>query len=94
LKRLVNTFAIKFDKYFAYFANILTAIKARISIRVMKPSHLIKHFGSEIRAAKGIGVTRQAVNLWMKANRIPKQAQFMIELLTGGRLRADKELRK
>lgn len=49
---------------------------------------VIKHFGSEVLAAKALGFTRQAVNLW-KTNGIQRRTQELIEMKTRGKLKAD-----
>lgn len=53
----------------------------------MKYSDLIKHYGSEAKAAREIGKNRQTVNRWKKA--IPLDEQIKIEVLLNGSLRAD-----
>lgn len=45
---------------------------------------LIKHFGTQAKAAKGLGVTRQTVNSWkMGRIRIPAEKVIEIEKTTG-----------
>lgn len=45
---------------------------------------LIEHFGSQAKAAKGLEVTRQTVNSWVKGrSRIPAEKAVFIEKITG-----------
>ena len=37
----------------------------------MKPKELVKHYGSQVAAAKALGVSRAAVQKWVKSGRIP-----------------------
>jgi predicted transcriptional regulator len=37
----------------------------------MTPKQLVKHYGSQVKAAKALGVSRAAVQKWVKAGRIP-----------------------
>ena len=53
----------------------------------MKKESAIEYFGSGAALASAIGVTRQAVADWKQ---IPIGRQYQIEVLTGGKLRADR----
>ena len=57
-------------------------------MRGMTFEQVVKHFGSEVEAAKQLGFTRQAVNLW-KSNGIQPRTQELIELKTRGKLKAE-----
>ena len=37
----------------------------------MTPTELIKHYGSQVKTAKALGVSRAAVQKWVKQGRIP-----------------------
>jgi hypothetical protein len=52
-----------------------------------------EHFGSVPAAAKALGMKRQGVYRWDKAG-IPVGAQYRIQVLTGGKLRAEEEEKK
>ena len=54
----------------------------------MNPSQLLKKYGSQTEIAKAFGYTRAAVALWCKAKKIPKRAQKLIELASGGEFKA------
>ena len=45
---------------------------------------VIQHFGSQAKAAKDLGISRQAVNSWVKGRvRIPAEKAIFIEQKTG-----------
>lgn len=45
---------------------------------------LLQHFGTQVKAAKVLGVSKQAVNSWVKGrNRIPPSMAKSIEEKTG-----------
>lgn len=54
----------------------------------MKPTDVVKHFGGIIPAAKAIGVSRQAVYIWLQRKHIPMQRAYQIQVITGGALKA------
>lgn len=56
----------------------------------MTPSQVVKHFGSVSAAARGLGLTRTAVQNWKRWGFVPKRSQRLIELETGGALKASK----
>lgn len=39
--------------------------------------------------ARGLNLSRQAILLWKKKNRIPYERQCQIEIMTNGQLKAD-----
>ena len=55
----------------------------------MNYAQIIKHFKTASNAARELSVTRQALN-WWKNHGIKKDRQKYIELLTEGKLKADK----
>ena len=48
---------------------------------------VIEHFGGCTKAADALGFSKQAVNRW-KDRGIPFEAQFIIQIKTKGRLKA------
>ncbi len=50
---------------------------------------LIEHYGSQIGAAKALGLNRQTVHAWKKYG-IPEPRQYQIEVVTSGALRAER----
>jgi transcriptional repressor of cell division inhibition gene dicB len=53
----------------------------------MDKTTVIEHFGSIAAIAKAIGVSHAAVSKW--GDTIPKGRAYQIEVLTGGKLKAD-----
>jgi len=56
----------------------------------MTPGQLVRHFGSEAKAAIALGYTRQYIYKLIKNNRIPLRTQERIEFKTSGALKAAK----
>jgi predicted transcriptional regulator len=54
----------------------------------MTTNQLLKKYGTAAEVARVFGYTPAAISLWIKAKRIPNKAQRMIELMTGGELKA------
>lgn len=54
----------------------------------MKFDQLIKHFGTQVAAAKALGVTQPTMSNWKSRGRIPLVQQLRIEVLTQGKLKA------
>jgi|DEB0MinimDraft_10_1074344.scaffolds.fasta_scaffold134013_1 hypothetical protein len=55
----------------------------------MTYKQLIRHYGTQVNAAKAIGVTKGAVCQWQHTG-VPILRQYQVELLTNGKLKADK----
>ena len=55
----------------------------------MNYEDLIRHFGSQSKAARALNVKPPSVHQW-KEDGIPETRQFQIEVLTGGALKADR----
>lgn len=49
---------------------------------------LAKHFGSNNKLAKALGISHQAVSDWRKKGKIPSGAALRIEKLTEGKFNA------
>jgi predicted transcriptional regulator len=45
----------------------------------MKPQQLIKQYGSQYAVAKAFGVTRAAVQQWVKAGKVPEARRWQYE---------------
>lgn len=54
----------------------------------MTPRDVVKHFGGIVAAADALGVTRQAIYMWLKRRRIPAQRAYQVQVVTGGALKA------
>lgn len=54
----------------------------------MTITEVIKHFGDIAGTAAKLGITYQAVQQWVKRDRIPSGRQYQIQLITKGRLKA------
>jgi DNA-binding transcriptional regulator YdaS (Cro superfamily) len=55
----------------------------------MKYQDLINYYGSEMKAAVGIGVSQATVNNWKRKEAIPQLKQLAIQTLTKNKLKAD-----
>lgn len=53
----------------------------------MKKSEVVKHFGTQQAVADALGITIGAVSQWKEE--LPPNRQALIELITGGKLKAD-----
>jgi len=50
---------------------------------------IIKHYGTAADAAAKLKITPQAVHNWKMRGKIPAMTQFLIQVRSKGRLRAD-----
>lgn len=58
----------------------------------MTVDQIIKYYGGKTLAAVALGYTLQSLRDWRKAkNGIPLRTQCMIEIETGGRLKAERK---
>lgn len=55
----------------------------------MTPRQLVRHFGSQLGAARALGCSQSSVNYWVQHNHIPVDKQVAIQLLTRGILKAN-----
>lgn len=51
---------------------------------------LVKHYGSIRKVSEGVGVTYEAVRIWVVKNKIPYERQCVIEVETNGALKAER----
>lgn len=56
----------------------------------MTYDQIVAYYGTEAKAAKKLGFTPQALNLWKHGGGVPHRTQELIELKTRGKLKADK----
>lgn len=56
----------------------------------MSPDILVEHFGSITATARAFGIKPPSVSEWVKNGRIPEPRQYQAEVLTDGKLRADR----
>lgn len=57
----------------------------------MTKKQAVKYYGTEQAIADALGISRQAVNQWPAI--IPLKSQFLLELDTNGKLKADRSAR-
>ena len=61
----------------------------------MTPEQIVKHYGGRERrvevAATALGLSRQAVYVWLQKGAVPPLWQRFVELDTRGKLRAEKK---
>lgn len=55
----------------------------------MKFSEALQHFGTQANMARALDTTDKVVWAWKDKDRIPIGRQFQIQIITGGKLRAD-----
>lgn len=53
----------------------------------MNKQDVLTHFGGVSKTAKALGINRATVSCWGES--IPKGRAYQIEVLTGGKLKAD-----
>jgi hypothetical protein len=54
----------------------------------MKFQDLVDHFGTQRKVAEALGISKQLASYWKRAG-IPIGRQYEIQVLTGGKFRAD-----
>jgi predicted transcriptional regulator len=57
---------------------------AGIILRGMTPTELVKHYGSQVAAAKALGISRAAVQKWVKTGRIPPVRYWHVMAMVKG----------
>jgi hypothetical protein len=57
----------------------------------MTPKELVKYYGSEAKAAAGLGKSITCIRMWEKEKRIPVWSQNAIQTITNGALMASKK---
>jgi hypothetical protein len=61
--------------------------------RQMKTKDAIEYFGGQTALAKALGIKQASVWRWSAMQTIPHLRQLQLELLTGGKLKADPRLK-
>lgn len=56
----------------------------------MTPEKLIAHFETGKNAARAMGVAPSSVSEWVSKGRVPIDRQCQAEIITGGKLKADR----
>lgn len=59
----------------------------------MSPQEVIDFFETKVNAAARIGITPQAIDKWIKQEKIPRQAQIAIQAISKNKLVADKKVK-
>jgi DNA-binding transcriptional regulator YdaS (Cro superfamily) len=56
----------------------------------MTPKDVVEHFGgTQVKAAAALGISQASVSEWFQIGYVPLGRQYELQVLTGGRLRAD-----
>jgi hypothetical protein len=58
-------------------------------VRNMTPEKVIDHFESISSTASALGITYESVRKWVIQGKVPQSRQYEIEILTGGKLKAE-----
>ena len=58
----------------------------------MTPDQVIKHFGTQAATAEALGIGQPAVSNWVARGVVPSVSQLRLEIITGGKLKADKKI--
>ena len=59
-----------------------------IRLATMKFQELVDHYGSQQKVAEALGISKQLASYWKRAG-IPLGRQYEIQVITGGKFRAD-----
>lgn len=57
----------------------------------MTPREVIDFYGTQKHAAAAIGISQASVSEWVSNGYVPLGRQYELQVLTGGRLKADPE---
>ena len=71
---MVAVVSVNADKIVALTGYVNTPI-----LQIMKPQQLIKRYGSQYAVAKAFGVTRAAVQQWVKAGKVPDARLWQLQ---------------
>ncbi len=70
----------------------LTASPQHAKHTGMTTSEAIAFFRSAANLARALGVTPGAISQWVKTDVLPEGRQYQVEILTGGALKADRNV--
>lgn len=56
----------------------------------MTPQQAISHFGSQSKLAAALGLKQPSIAGWVTEGKIPEPRQYQIEIVSGGKLKADR----
>jgi DNA-binding XRE family transcriptional regulator len=74
-------------------SNIITSVNKFLHLNevTVKFSEVMIYYGyNQSNVARALGVSRQTITHWKRINRIPYSSQCQIEIVTQGKLKADK----
>jgi hypothetical protein len=57
----------------------------------MTPQDVIAHFGTQVKTAQALGIKQSSIAGWIKKGEVPEGRQYQIQLLTGGKLQAERK---
>jgi len=60
----------------------------------MTPEQVVRYYGSQAKAADGLGVSPQVIHNWIQRKRVPLEWQLDIEVETAGKLKLDRKRRR
>lgn len=60
----------------------------------MTPQQVVKHFGTQRKAAAALDLTQPTISNWVIRGRVPAGAQLRVQAATRGKLKADREALK
>lgn len=63
-----------------------------LTLRGMRKTDVVEHFGSQRALAAALGITEQAVSLWDDEKPIPEGRAYQIESITHGKLKVQPEM--
>jgi hypothetical protein len=55
----------------------------------MKPSDIIRHYGTQVEAAAALDVAQSTISGWVTSGKVPALRQMQVQRLTRGRLKVD-----
>ena len=58
----------------------------------MTPEQVVQHYGSQTAAAAALGYGQSSVANWIARGKVPALSQLKLEILTGGKLKADPDI--
>ena len=59
----------------------------------MKPIELVRHYGTQVRAAAALGVSQPTISGWIVSGQMPPLRQYQAQRLTRGKLKISERAR-